>query len=550
MNSSLLTKDELDQFAQGFRILIVDDDVDIGAAMRDILEMEEDDYQVAVATSAVEAEQLASRFQPDLALLDIKLGPSNGLDLVPKLRRDIPGIICVMMTAFRDSEYAVTAVKFGADDYLLKPVEPERLLTTLRDMRIRKAVADERREAERRIRALNGELEQRVAERTEELQLARRKAEAASEAKTRFLSRMSHELRTPMNAILGFAQLLELEHSPPLSERQHEYVQEIVNAGGHLLDLINEVLDLTKIESGKFNIRLKALDFGEVLAESLALTGNLASERGINVFNQPTTGPIRVRADHVRLKQILVNLISNAIKYNVPDGRVDIEHEVDGSWLLVRVRDTGIGISTDHQQRIFHPFEVVDDDANSDGIGIGLSIVSQLMRLMGGELGLESEPGKGSLFWFKLALDGGDTRVRGRTSAVPQRRATVLCVEGDAFDRLLVANILKSRSDIELDQVNTAGQALQQLDHYRPDLILLDLSRQDLEPDVFLRLLKRAADGPGAIPVLGLGTGDQSESPLGPDTGLADCLSKPLNLEDLLDAVDRQLAGGSGARQG
>lgn len=645
---------------QAFRILIVDDDVDIGDALRDILELEDENYDVMVATNSRDAEAIARDFHPDLALLDIKLGRSSGLDLVPRLRRQIPGIICIMMTAFRDSEYAVTAVKFGADDYMLKPVDPDKLLATLRDFRVKKAASDQQREAERRfqavfeqtfqmvfiigtdgrlidinavaaafigkekhrligrpllslpvfaaaedcrrqvesacaraideelirfecnmgadpgrelsfdcsakairddygileyivleardvsilkqaehkVRAINEELEQRVRDRTEELQQARRRAEAANEAKTRFLSRMSHELRTPMNAILGFSQLLALDSEPPLASEQKEYVEEIMNAGGHLLDLINEVLDLTRIESGKFHIQLRNVEFGAVLRECLSLTGNLATERGISVDSMLPESPLYVRADHLRLKQVLVNLISNAVKYNSEGGKVTIAWEADAKYLHVSVTDTGIGISRENQRRIFKPFEVVDDDCNSDGVGIGLSIVAQLVSLMRGELGVNSEPGKGSRFWVSLPLGKPDMLLQD-DSGSPSLAAIggrVLCVEDGIASQRLLREIMKQRPGVALSPAPTLEQALTLIRSQNFDLVLLDSGFADKDADGFNSLLVEIAGG--GVPVVALRRDNRPEVTM---DAYADQISRPFDVDGFLAVLDRQL---------
>jgi PAS domain S-box-containing protein len=235
---------------------------------------------------------------------------------------------------------------------------------------------------------------------------ARDEAQAANQAKSLFLSNMSHELRTPLNAILGFGQLLEVD--PTLNTDQIDSVQEIINAGRHLLDLVNEVLDLARIESGRLAITLGPVVLDDLVDECLSLTAPLAASRGI-CFALPAVSGCTVQADRTRLKQALVNLLSNAVKYNSSNGQVRLEYELpDERFIRIHVHDTGIGIAPERLSELFQPFNRLGQELGEvEGTGIGLAITKQLVEAMGGRVGAASATGQGSDFWLELPLEEG-----------------------------------------------------------------------------------------------------------------------------------------------
>lgn len=237
------------------------------------------------------------------------------------------------------------------------------------------------------------------------LMLARDKAEQANRAKTDFLSRMSHEFRTPLNAILGFSQLLETDKDSPLSYPQHENVDEILHAGNHLLELINEILDLSRVEAGRMNLTMAPVELESLIKDSVSLIQNQAEQRGIRVRLESISPEAQwVLADATRLKQVLLNLLSNAVKYNRDDGhvRINCSEQANGE-VRIAVNDSGEGISVEQQDSLFAPFERLDADKRAiPGTGIGLALSKRLTELMGGSIGVESEVGKGSTFWVQL----------------------------------------------------------------------------------------------------------------------------------------------------
>ncbi len=376
---------------------------------------------------------------------------------------------------------------------------------------------------------------------------SREEAQRANRAKSEFLSLMSHELRTPLNAILGFGQLLEMDAA--LDATQSDYVREMTAAGRHLLALINEVLDLSRIETGRMDLSKERTDCAALVRECIALVEPLAVARGIRL-EQGRFPDAAVLADHVRLKQVLMNLLSNAVKYNRPAGLVAVEVETADGAVRISVRDEGRGIPADRLDELFVPFNRLGAEKSEiEGTGIGLTISKRLIELMDGRIGVESEMGVGSRFWIEVPLaEGRNLKAGGepgpaavRPSAPSAGNRTVLHIEDDLANLRLVGKILALRPDLRLISVRSASEGLAAAAAEAPDLILLDVNMPEADGYEVLRRL-RASDGGRDVPVIAVTAAAMPHDiERGIAAGFSEYLTKPLEVTAFLAAVDRGL---------
>lgn len=384
----------------------------------------------------------------------------------------------------------------------------------------------------------------------EDLLHTKEEAERANYAKSEFLSRMSHELRTPLNAIIGFGQLLETNPDQPLSEQQADNVQEILHAGHHLLALINEVLDLSRIESGRIDINLEDIVIAPVIESCVAQLQPLADQKNITV-NLTLSPGCAVLADVLRLREVLINLLSNAIKYNHDGGSIQIRCMHAGeNRLRISVEDSGRGIAAEALPRLFKPFERMESAYNSiEGSGIGLAISKRLVEAMQGEIGVASLPGKGSNFWFELPC-GESTRAL--TEAQPPATLTttdntasgarkLLYIEDNSANLRLMQKIISIRKNIELLDADNAEDGLVIAEQQHPDLILLDINLPGMDGFEALRRL-RANPATRHIPVIAVTANAMaSDIARGKSEDFAEYLIKPINVANFFDVLNRCL---------
>ena len=394
-----------------------------------------------------------------------------------------------------------------------------------------------------RVVETNRALAREVAERGR----AQAEAAAANRAKSDFLSRMSHELRTPLNAILGFGQLLERRGG---DERERESVQQILQAGRHLLRLINEVLDIARIEAGRMALSLEPVHVHEAVTRVLDLARPLAAARGIAMAtSDPSTLDRYVMADAQRLQQVLLNLVSNAIKYNREGGVLTVaaDDRADGRVRLT-VSDTGPGIPPELRPRLFTPFERLGAGDGVEGTGLGLALSRRLMELMGGAIGVDSDVGEGSRFWIELPKASAPVAtaragaVSGTGAPVAGPTGVVLYVEDNAANVRLVESVLAFRPSVRLLTATSGAQALELARRSRPAAVLLDLHLPDIPGEDVFRAL-RADPALARTPVVVVSadaTPGQIRRLLA--AGVSDYLTKPLDIDRLLAVVDELLA--------
>jgi PAS domain S-box-containing protein len=378
------------------------------------------------------------------------------------------------------------------------------------------------------------------------LQLAKDEAEQANVAKSEFMSRMSHELRTPLNSVLGFAQILQMELESP---NELEMISYIVKSGGYLLELINEVLDISRVETGNIAVTLELVSLDALVTECLNVVSDDAAACGVEIINHCDSDRL-VRADPQHLKQVLVNLLSNAIKYNHAGGAVTLTCDEDGDRVRLRVTDTGPGVAPQLHDRLFAPFDRLDAASKGiEGTGLGLALSKGLMEAIGGSLGVESQEGAGSTFWMELPLattssnfleasmDAGSSPRSDETLA-----ATVLYIEDNVGNVRLMERLMVHRPNVRLVTALEGRRGFELARQQRPDLILLDVHMPDLSGYEVLELL-RDDDSTASIPVVML-SADASHEQVRKfsDAGARDYLTKPLDLQIFLSQLEFYLS--------
>ncbi len=561
-------------------ILIVDDEPKNLTVLETILN--DPGYRLVRANSADEALLALVAEEFALLILDIRMPGMTGFELatIIKERKKTAQVPIIFLTAYyNEDQHVLAGYDTGAVDYLHKPVNPPVLRSKVsvfaelyrknREIVIANrsllSEVSQRRDAQEQLRELNDTLEQRVAERTEELakisatlqetnielERARLKSDQANLAKSEFLSSMSHELRTPLHAILGFTQLLYYA-TPPPSTDDAEHLQQVLRSGWHLLELINEILDLSQIESGKMALSLEPVSLVEIIRECKVMIEPLTQKRGSSISIVPNDESCIVLADRIRLKQVVINLLSNAIKYGGENGTVTVDFAgISLERIRVNIRDKGAGLSHEQLEMIFQPFNRLGQELGTqEGAGIGLVLSKRLVEGMGGLIGAVSTVGLGSAFWFDLdaAVDAPREVFTTKPWAIassadgqPQPSRTLLYIEDNLANLKLVEHLVARIPDVRLLSAMEANEGIKIARTCQPDVILMDLNLPGLSGIEALAVL-REDPATAHIPAIALSANAMPRDIRnGLQAGFYRYLTKPLRLHELMETLDSVL---------
>jgi CheY-like chemotaxis protein len=394
-------------------------------------------------------------------------------------------------------------------------------------------------------------LDQMLKEKNVELENAKIVAEKANLAKSDFLSSMSHELRSPLNAILGFAQLMESD-APTLTPAQNESIAQILQAGWHLLKLINEILDLAKVESGQIPLSQEPVSLAEVMLECQAMSEPQAQQHGIKLTFPQFSVPYFVHADRTRVKQVLINLLSNAIKYNREHGMVDVTcNESTLGRIRVSIRDTGAGLPPEKLEHLFKPFNRLGQEVGGEeGTGIGLVVAKRLVELMGGTIGVQSTVGVGSVFWFELTSVAAPHLPIdvGNVAALPQAHTpraaglhTLLYVEDNPANLKLVEQIIARYPDLRLLTAVDGNSGVETARASVPEVILMDINLPGINGFEALKIL-RADPTTAHIPIIAISANAMPRDvKKGLEAGFFRYITKPIMVNEFMEALDLAL---------
>ncbi|WP_280151845.1 response regulator [Piscinibacter sp. XHJ-5] len=583
------------------QVLCVDDHPIVRQGIQTLLSLEPDMALVAEAANGREAIQQFRAHRPDVTLMDLQMPGVNGLDAIGAIRAEFPHARIIVLTTFADDAQAQRALQAGASGYLLKNALHRELLDAIRavhagrkvlpsegSFELAEQIAEEgltpaeigilrfiaqgnvykeiaralglseetvesqvrgilsKLDAQDRAHAAMGDLHRGMVQTERD---ARHAAEAANRAKTEFLASMSHELRTPLNAVLGYAQLLTMDGG--LSDRQARGLDVIHESGEHLLALVNDILDLARIEAGRTELNPEPVNLVNFLQTVVNLMHVKAREKRLTfVFDAGAGLPQAVLADERRLRQVLLNLIGNAIKFT-DRGTVTLHASGEPKGPLhvllhLDVEDTGVGMRPDDLKRIFQPFEQVGDArSRSAGTGLGLAITRALVNDMGGQVQVSSELGRGSRFGVELPLpvvEPAEAAVRKAPTVVrhrgPPRR--VLVVDDVAANRALMWDFL-TNAGFEVAQASDGNQMLVVARIFRPDLIVMDSVMPSVDGVEATRRLRRDAEF-AAVPVIAVSASATAEHRVAClQAGVNVFLTKPVSLETLQAHIGEQL---------
>ncbi|TMD07834.1 MAG: response regulator [Chloroflexi bacterium] len=522
-------------------VLVIDDDPDNRAFL--VKAISRQGLEVVTAATMTAARRLLDGRQPALVFLDVQMPGESGLVLLPQFQRDFPETVTVMMTAFGSEQVAAEALRGGADDYIGKPIELPRLRDLLERNLEKQRLRAERLALLRRLKESNRYLvRQHAALRRadHEIMQANRQLEQSNRFKSEFLANMSHELRTPLNAILGFSEIL-LDSSMELTAGERvEFLRNIRSSGQHLLSLINDILDLAKIEAGKMDLHAEEMSVLDAIHEVTSILEPMARQQGLRLLASGLAPVGTIRADKSKFKQVLYNLLSNAIKFTPPPGSITLAVRDDTEQVTVSVSDTGIGIRQEDVPKLFREFQQLDGTYTRkyEGTGLGLALCRRFVEMHGGRIWVESQPGHGSTFTFSLPRQSRlpeDAMPDAPTPPELMDRPLVLVVEDDLVTSQRLTSEIQA-AGFQVAHARDGDEALRKAIDILPDLITIEtvLPRKD-GWEVLQELRRRAATAD--IPVLICSVTENRG--LAAKLGVTEYVAKPWSTKTLQEALQR-----------
>ena len=524
-------------FIRDGRLLVVDDEESLRITTAAILEKE--GYLVDTASSGDEAIALLEENDYDLVLTDLHMEGGDGLSVLNQIRRHSPLTISVVLTGFASVESAIAALQEGAYDYLVKPCDIDSMKHTIRRGVEHRRLMLAEQKARTDLDQLNLDLERRIVERTAELTRLNAELAEANRAKDVFLATLSHELRTPLTPVVGWIKLLR---NANLDEKSVAQALDAIERNAWLQSkLIDDLLDTSRIATGKLHFEPKPTDLNMITKAAIDTVLESAAQRRIELSVDLWPATLVVMGEPVRLQQIAWNLISNAIKFTEPGGKVTVSTQNEGPQARLVVIDTGIGIDPEFLPHVFDRFKQADGSTSRrhGGLGLGLAIADALAKMHGGKIQAESDgAGKGSCFTLNMALATAE-RVIAEEPAEKTHSLVgldVLIVE-DSLDTLTLLSAVFNREGANVTTAASAAEALEQVVNKRPAVIISDIGMPDVDGYQLLEQLRvlPGMDDVPAIAISGYASDEDRERALG--TGYRALVPKPIDIEVLFDLI-------------